>query len=311
MEQCEIFTGNSNPQLAKKICDYLELPPGKIEVGRFSDGEVSVKIEENVRGRDVFIVQSVCAPVNESLVELLVMIDAARRASAKRITAVLPYYGYARQDWKERPRVPITAKLVANLITAAGANRVLTMDLHTPQIQGFFDIPLDHLFAAPVLIKYFQELNLSNLVVVAPDVGSIKTARAFAKRLHAALAVVDKRRNSPDSVEVMHLIGEVKGKDVVIVDDLVASGGTLCEAADALKENGARNIYASITHGVLSGNAIENIANSSLEKLIITDTIPLTKEKELEKIKVLSVASLLGEAIRCIHLAKSVSSLFI
>ena len=311
MEQCEIFTGNSNPQLAKEICDYLELPPGKIEVGRFSDGEVSVKIEENVRGRDVFIVQSVCAPVNESLVELLVMIDAARRASAKRITAVLPYYGYARQDWKERPRVPITAKLVANLITAAGANRVLTMDLHTPQIQGFFDIPLDHLFAAPVLIKYFQELNLSNLVVVAPDVGSIKTARAFAKRLHAALAVVDKRRNSPDSVEVMHLIGEVKGKDVVIVDDLVASGGTLCEAADALKENGARNIYASITHGVLSGNAIENIANSSLEKLIITDTIPLTKEKELEKIKVLSVASLLGEAIRCIHLAKSVSSLFI
>jgi len=311
MEQCEIFTGNSNPQLAKEICDYLELPPGKIEVGRFSDGEVSVKIEENVRGRDVFIVQSVCAPVNESLVELLVMIDAARRASAKRITAVLPYYGYARQDWKERPRVPITAKLVANLITAAGANRVLTMDLHTPQIQGFFDIPLDHLFAAPVLIKYFQELNLSNLVVVAPDVGSIKTARAFAKRLHAALAVVDKRRNSPDSVEVMHLIGEVKGKDVVIVDDLVASGGTLCEAADALKENGARNIYASITHGVLSGNAIENIANSSLEKLIITDTIPLTKEKELKKIEVLSVASLLGEAIRCIHLAKSVSSLFI
>ena len=311
MEQCEIFTGNSNSQLAKKICDYLELPPGKIEVGRFSDGEVSVKIEENVRGRDVFIVQSVCAPVNESLVELLVMIDAARRASAKRITAVLPYYGYARQDWKERPRVPITAKLVANLITAAGANRVLTMDLHTPQIQGFFDIPLDHLFAAPVLIKYFQELNLSNLVVVAPDVGSIKTARAFAKRLHAALAVVDKRRNSPDSVEVMHLIGEVKGKDVVIVDDLVASGGTLCEAADALKENGARNIYASITHGVLSGNAIENIANSSLEKLIITDTIPLTKEKELKKIEVLSVASLLGEAIRCIHLEKSVSSLFI
>ena len=311
MEQCEIFTGNSNPQLAKEICDYLELPPGKIEVGRFSDGEVSVKIEENVRGRDVFIVQSVCAPVNESLVELLVMIDAARRASAKRITAVLPYYGYARQDWKERPRVPITAKLVANLITAAGANRVLTMDLHTPQIQGFFDIPLDHLFAAPVLIKYFQELNLSNLVVVAPDVGSIKTARAFAKRLHAALAVVDKRRNSPDSVEVMHLIGEVKGKDVVIVDDLVASGGTLCEAADALKENGARNIYASITHGVLSGNAIENIANSSLEKLIITDTIPLTKGKELKKIEVLSVASLLGEAIRCIHLAKSVSSLFI
>jgi len=311
MEQCEIFTGNSNPQLAKEICDYLELPPGKIEVGRFSDGEVSVKIEENVRGRDVFIVQSVCAPVNESLVELLVMIDAARRASAKRITAVLPYYGYARQDWKERPRVPITAKLVANLITAAGANRVLTMDLHTPQIQGFFDIPLDHLFAAPVLIKYFQELNLSNLVVVAPDVGSIKTARAFAKRLHAALAVVDKRRNSPDSVEVMHLIGEVKGKDVVIVDDLVASGGTLCEAADALKENGARNIYASITHGVLSGNAIENIANSSLEKLIITDTVPLTKEKELKKIEVLSVASLLGEAIRCIHLEKSVSSLFI
>ena len=311
MEECEIFTGNSNPQLAKKICDYLELPSGKIEVGQFSDGEVSVKIEENVRGKDIFIVQSVCAPVNKSLVELLVMIDAAKRASAKRITAVLPYYAYARQDWKERPRVPITAKLVANLITAAGANRVLTMDLHTPQIQGFFDIPLDHLFAAPVLIKYFQGLNLSNLVVVAPDVGSIKTARAFAKRLHASLAVVDKRRNSPESVEVMHVIGEVKGKDVVIVDDLVASGGTLCEAANALKKNGARNIYASITHGVLSGNAIENVANSSLEKLIITDTVPLTKEKELKKIEVLSVAFLLGEAIRCIHLEKSVSSLFI
>ncbi len=311
MKQCEIFTGNSNPQLARKICDHLELPSGKIEVGQFSDGEVSVKIEENVRGKDIFIVQSVCAPVNKSLVELLVMIDAAKRASAKRITAVLPYYGYARQDWKERPRVPITAKLVANLITAAGANRVLTMDLHTPQIQGFFDIPLDHLFAAPVLIKYFQGLNLSNLVVVAPDVGSIKTARAFAKRLHASLAVVDKRRNSPDSVEVMHIIGEIKGKDVVIVDDLVASGGTLCEAACALKENGARNIYASITHGVLSGNAVENIAKSSLEKVIITDTIPLTKEKELKKIEVLSVASLLGEAIRCIHLEKSVSSLFI
>ena len=311
MKQCEIFTGNSNPQLAKKICDYLELSPGEIEVGQFSDGEVSVKIEENVRGKDIFIVQSVCTPVNKSLVELLVMIDAAKRASAKRITAVLPYYGYARQDWKERPRVPITAKLVANLITAAGANRVLTMDLHTPQIQGFFDIPLDHLFAAPVLIKYFQGLNLSNLVVVAPDVGSIKTARAFAKRLHASLAVVDKRRNSPDSVEVMHIIGEIKGKDVVIVDDLVATGGTLCEAANALKENGARNIYASITHGVLSGNAIVNIANSSLEKLIITDTIQLTKEKELKKIEVLSVASLLGEAIRCIHLEKSVSSLFI
>ena len=311
MERCEIFTGNSNPQLAGKICDYLELSSGKIDVGEFPDGEVSVKIEENVRGEDIFIVQSVCTPVNKSLVELLVMIDAAKRASAKRITAVLPYYGYARQDWKERPRVPITAKLVANLITAAGANRVLTMDLHTPQIQGFFDIPLDHLFAAPVLIKYFQGLNLSNLVVVAPDVGSIKTARAFAKRLHASLAVVDKRRNSPDSVDVMHIIGEVKGKNIVIVDDLVASGGTLCEAADALKRNGARDIYASITHGVLSGNAIENIANSSLEKLIITDTIPLTQEKQLKKIEVLSVASLLGEAIRCIYLEKSVSSLFI
>ncbi len=312
MGQCEIFTGNSNPQLAEKICKHLELPPGKIEVGQFPDGEVSVKIKENVRGRDVFIVQSVCAPVNRSLVELLVMIDAAKRASAKRITAVLPYYGYARQDWKERPRVPITAKLVANLIVAAGANRVLTMDLHTPQIQGFFDIPLDHLFAAPVLTKYFRELNLSNnLVVVAPDVGSIKTARAFAKRLNASLAVVDKRRNSPDSVEVMHIIGEIKGKNAVIVDDLVATAGTLCEAAEALKNNGARDIYASITHGVLSGNAIENIAKSSLKKLIITDTIPLPREKQLEKIEVLSVASLLGKAISCIHLEKSVSSLFI
>ncbi len=311
MDQCKVFTGNSNPQLAEKICSYLKLPLGKIRVGRFSDGEISVKIEENIRAKDVFIVQSISSPVNENLMELLVMIDAARRASAERITAVIPYYGYARQDWKDQPRVPITAKLVANLITAAGANRVLTMDLHTPQIQGFFDIPVDHLFAAPVLIKYFRGLNLSNLVVVAPDVGSIKAARAFAKRLRASLAVVDKRRNSPDSVEVMNVIGEVKGKDVVIVDDLIATGGTLCEAATTLKENGARNIYASITHGVLSGKSIENIADSSLKELIITNTILLSKEKELKKIKVLSVASLLGEAIKCIHLGKSVSSLFI
>lgn len=310
MDQCKVFTGNSNRQLAEKICNYLKLPLGKIKVGRFSDGEVSVKIEENVRAKDVFVIQSISSPVDENLMELLVMIDAARRASAERITAVLPYYGYARQDWKDQPRVPITAKLVANLITAAGANRVLAMDLHTPQIQGFFDIPLDHLFAAPVLIKYFRGLNLSNLVVVAPDVGSIKTARAFAKRLHASLAVVDKRRNSPESVEVMNVIGEVKGKNVIIVDDLIATGGTLCEAANALKENGARNIYASVTHGVLSGKATQNIADSSLKQLIITNTIPLRK-KEFKKIKVLSVASLLGEAIKCIHLGKSVSSLFI
>ncbi len=311
MDQCKIFTGNSNRQLAEKICNYLKLPLGKVKVGRFSDGEVSVKIEENVRGTDVFVVQSISSPVNENLMELLVMIDAARRASAERITAVLPYYGYARQDWKDQPRVPITAKLVANLITAAGANRVLTMDLHTPQIQGFFDIPLDHLFAAPVLIKYFRGLNLSNLVVVAPDVGSIKAARAFAKRLHASLAVVDKRRNSPESVEMMNVIGEIKGKNVVIVDDLIATGGTLCEAATTLKENGARNIYASITHGVLSGKATQNIAVSAIKALIITNTIPLREEKKFKKIKVLSVASLLGEAIKCIHLEKSVSSLFI
>ncbi|PIW73883.1 MAG: phosphoribosylpyrophosphate synthetase [bacterium (Candidatus Ratteibacteria) CG_4_9_14_3_um_filter_41_21] len=311
MNQCKIFAGNSNPQLTKKICRYLKIPSGKIKVRRFPDGEVSVKIGENVRGQDVFILQSISSPVNESLMEFLVMIDACRRASARRITAVLPYYGYARQDWKDQPRVPITAKLVANLITAAGANRVLTMDLHSPQIQGFFDIPVDHLFAAPVLIKYFQQLGLSNLVVVAPDVGGIKAARAFAKRLCASLAVVDKRRDSPDSVEVMNIIGEIEGRNVVIVDDLIATGRTLCEAAAVLKENGAKNIYASITHGVLSGKSIENIAQSVLRKLIITDTLPLTKEKQLKRIEVLSVASLLGEAIRCIHLEKSVSSLFI
>ena len=311
MDRCKVFTGNSNRQLAEEICNYLKLPLGKIRVGRFSDGEISVKIEENIRAKDVFIIQSISSPVNENLMELLVMIDAAKRASAERITAVLPYYGYARQDWKDQPRVPITAKLVANLITAAGANRVLTMDLHTPQIQGFFDIPVDHLFAAPVLIKYFRGLNLSNLVVVAPDVGSIKAARAFAKRLHASLAVVDKRRNSPESVEVMNLIGEAKGKNVIIVDDLIATGETLCEAATVLKEKGARNIYASITHGVLSGKGVENVAGSSIKELVITDTIPLGKGKELKKIRVLSVASLLGKAIKCIHLGKSVSSLFI
>ena len=306
-----IFTGNSNPALAKEIVRYLKMPLGKVQVGAFSEGEISVKIDENIRGKDVFIVQSTSPPPNKNLMELLILIDAARRASAKRITAVLPYFGYARQDRKDQPRVPITAKLVANLLTTAGADRVLTVDLHAGQIQGFFDIPLDHLFAITTFVDYFAKLKLKNITVVSPDVGGIKMARAYAKRLNASLAIVDKRRVSGEDIEVMNILGEeeIKGKNAVIIDDLVATAGSLVEAASALKKKGAKEIYAAITHPVLSGPAKKRIADSPIKTLFVTNSIPLNG-KGNKKIKVLSIAPLLAEAIKRIHNEESVSSLF-
>lgn len=305
-----IFSGNANPELAKKICHSLKVLLGNAEVDRFNDGEVRTRIKEDVRGRDVFIVQPTCYPVNESLMELLILIDAIRRSSARRITAVVPYYGYSRQDRKDRPRVPITAKLVANLITVAGANRVLTMDLHAGQIQGFFDIPLDNLFAVNVFMDYFEHKHLPNLVVVSPDVGGIKMARAYAKKFKADLAVVDKRRINDKEAEVMNIMGEVKGKNVCLIDDLVATAGTLVEAVAALKNAGAKKVFAAATHPVLSGPAIERIEHSELEELIVTDTIPIPKEKRTPRIKVVSVAPLLAQAIERIHNEESVSTLF-
>ncbi|MFA4842962.1 MAG: ribose-phosphate pyrophosphokinase [Candidatus Omnitrophota bacterium] len=305
-----VFSGNANPELAKEICDYLEIELGKAMVARFSEGEIRVKIEQDVRGKDVFVVQPTCPPVNDNLVELLIIIDALKRASAKRITAVLPHYGYARQDRKDQPRVPITAKLVANIITVAGADRVLTIDLHAGQIQGFFDIPLDNLHAVNVFVDYFSKLGIRNLVVVSPDVGGIKMARAYAKRLKAGLAIVDKRRISDKDAEVMHILGEVKGKNAVIVDDIVATAGSLVEAAAALKKAGAKDIYATITHPILSGPAMERVKKSSIKELIVTNTIPVDKKKKLNNIKVLSIGPLLAEAIKRIHHEESVSCLF-
>ncbi len=305
-----IFTGNSNPTLAKEIARCLKMPMGKASVGAFSEGEIKVKIDENVRGKDVFVVQSTCPPPNRNLMELLILIDALRRASAKRITAVLPYFGYARQDRKDQPRVPITAKLVANLLTTAGTDRVLTIDLHAGQIQGFFDIPLDHLFAVNAFVDYFQKMKVKNIVMVSPDVGGIKMARAYAKRLKAPLAIVDKRRISTEDTEVMNILGKVEKKNVVIVDDLVATAGSLVEAAVALKKAGAKDIYATITHPVLSGPAIKRIENSCIKKLFVTNTIPVEDGKRHKKIKVLSIAPLLADAIRRIHNEESVSCLF-
>ena len=309
-EELRLFTGRANPELAEKIAMYLKIPLGNIEIKTFSDKEIYVKINESVRGKDVFLLQPTCPPSNENIMELLIMIDACKRASAKRITAVIPYYGYARQDKKDEPRVPITAKLVADLISTAGADRVLTMDLHCAQIQGFFDIKVDHLFAAPVIIDYFRKKGLENLVVVSPDVGGVVRARAYAKRLKAPLAIIDKRRPRANEAEVMHVVGEVRGKDALIVDDIVDTGGTLLAAVDALKKEGVRDVYASCTHPVLSGDALNRICKSPLKEMVVTDTIPLRK-KEDGKIKVLSVASLLGEAIKRIHENRSVSSLFI
>ena len=307
-----IFTGNSNPDLAEEIVKYLKMPLGKALVGTFSEGEIRVKIEENVRGKDVFVVQSTCPPPNENLMELLILIDALKRASARRITAVLPFFGYARQDRKDQPRVPITAKLVANLLTTAGSNRILTVDLHAGQIQGFFDIPMDRLLAVTTFVNYFKKLKIKNVVVVSPDVGGIKMARAYAKRLHSPLAIVDKRRIGGEDTEVMNILGaeEVKGRHAIIIDDIVATAGSVTEAAGALKKAGAKDVYAAITHPVLSGPAIKRIHNSAIKRMFVTNSIPLTKEKKHEKIKVLSIAPLLGEAIKRIHNEESVSSLF-
>lgn len=309
--ELKVFSGNANRPLAEKVCDYLGISLGNAEVKTFSDGEISVEINENVRGKDVFIIQSTCPPVNDNLMELLIMIDAARRASAGRITAVIPYYGYARQDRKVAPRQPISAKLVANLITVAGASRVLTMDLHAGQIQGFFDIPVDNLYARPVLLHYLKEHFKDDLVIVSPDAGGVERARAFAKRLDASLAIIDKRREGANVAEVMNIIGDVKGKTAVIVDDMVDTGGTLTKAASALLDKGASAVYACCTHPVLSGNAVQRIEESPIKELIVTDTIPLSEEaRKCSKIKVLSVGKLFGEAVRRIHLNESVSVLF-
>ena len=312
LDRLKLFGGNSNPELTAKICQHLQIPQGKAVVQTFSDGEIMVEIGENVRGRDVFVMQSTCSPVNHNLMELLVLMDALKRASAWRITAVLPYYGYARQDTKVLPRVPISAKLVADLITVAGGHRVICLDLHANQIQGFFDIPVDNLFAAPVLLEYIRQYFNGELVVVSPDAGGVERARAFAKRLHATLAIIDKRRDEDQKVKAMHIVGEVEGRAAIILDDMVDTGGTLTEAAKALAENGALSINACCTHAVLSGNAIRRIEESAIENLIVTDSIPLQPEtKGCKKIKVLTVANLLGEAIKRTHLNDSVSSLFV
>jgi len=309
-----LFSGNANPELAGKIAKQLRTRLGKIECGRFSDGEIRVHIQENVRESDVFVIQSVCPPqINENLMELLIILDAFRRASPRRITAVIPYYGYARQDRKDRPRVPITAKLIADLLTSAGAGRVLTMDLHADQIQGFFNVPVDHLYGSPTLVRALQRANLGirNPVVVAPDVGSIKTSRSVAKRLGAELAIIDKRRPKAGESEVVHLIGEVRGRDAILFDDMVGTAGTLVNAARAVKAHGARNVYAAATHPVLSGQAVELIKGSVIKKLIVSDTIPLTDAaKRCKLIEVVSVAPVLAEAISRIATGKSVSSLF-
>ncbi|HET7650207.1 MAG TPA: ribose-phosphate diphosphokinase [Gammaproteobacteria bacterium] len=309
-----VFAGNANPQLANRIVNHLQLPLGKAQVGRFSDGEVAVELMENVRGRDVFIVQSTCPPTNDNLMELLVMADALRRASAARITAVVPYFGYARQDRRQRAaRVPITAKLVANMMVSAGINRVLTVDLHADQIQGFFDIPVDNVYASPVLLGDAWKQKFGNLIVVSPDVGGVVRARALAKRLDDAdLAIIDKRRPRPNEAQVMNIIGEVEDRTCIIVDDLVDTAGTLCLAAKALKDQGATRVLAYITHPVLSGKAIENINGSSLDELVVTDTIPL-RENALgcSKIRQLSIAELMAETMRRVSEEESVSSLYV
>jgi len=306
----KIFSGNSNQELAQKIASQLGVELGDAVVSRFSDGEISVNINESVRGVDAFIIQSTCSPVNRNLMELLIMIDAFKRASAGRITAVIPYYGYARQDRKAKARDPITAKLVANLLTAAGADRVLTMDLHASQIQGYFDIPVDHLLGGRILVEHFEKMNIQDLVVVSPDHGSVARARTFAQYLDAPIAIVDKRRPKDNVSEVMNIIGDVRGKNLIILDDMIDTAGTLCNAAEALKKFGAKDIYACCTHPVLSGPAIERIANSELTEVIVLDTIQLAEEKKIDKIKVLTTAPLFASAIEKIFECESVSVLF-
>jgi ribose-phosphate pyrophosphokinase len=309
MNNCAIFSGNANKPLSEKIAEKIGKELGKINIYRFKDGEICVKIEENVRGKDVFLIQPTCPPVNENLMELLITMDAFKRASARRLTAVLPYYGYARQDRKDKPRVPITAKLVANLLVSAGADRILTMDLHAPQIQGFFDIPVDHLFAAPVIVNYLKEKKLKKPVIVAPDVGGVKTARAFAKRLSASLAIVDKRRLGPDQVETVHLIGDVKNSEAIIVDDLISTGNTMIEAAEKLIAHGASAVYGVCTHAAFSDETPNKFNSAGFKEIVLTDTIPPPKLPS--SFTILSVSDLLAEAIKRIHLETSVSSLFI
>jgi ribose-phosphate pyrophosphokinase len=308
----KVFSGNANVKLAEEICHYLSCDPGRAISERFSDGEFNFQIDENVRGGDVFIVQPTCPPTDANLMELLVMLDAFRRSSAERVTAVIPYYGYARSDKKDRPRVPISAKLVANLITVAGANRVLTIDLHASQIQGFFDIPVDHLYSAPVMIGYYQANPLPNLTVVAPDTGGAERARAYAKRLGAELALCDKRREKANVAEVMNVVGDVRGRSCLIVDDMCDTGGSLTKVAQALKKAGAETIHACFTHAVLSGQAVEKLAESDIEQIVITNTIPFNSHaSELKNVKILSIAPLLAKAIKSIHEETSVSSLFV
>jgi ribose-phosphate pyrophosphokinase len=313
VRELRIFSGSAHPELVGKIAGFLGVPPGRAHLSRFADGEVWFQIADNVRGTDVFLVQPTCPPVNENLMELLVMLDAFKRSSASRITAVLPYYGYARQDRKDRPRVPITAKLVADLLTAAGTDRILTMDLHAAAIQGYFDMPVDHLFAAPVFIEHISKQNLSKLTIASPDAGGVERARAYAKRLNADLAIVDKRRDQPNVAEVHKVIGDVEGRTVVVIDDIVDTAGTLTKVAAAIKEAGAREVMAVCTHAVLSGRSLDHINRSPLSRLVVTDSIPLSEEKlaACPKISVLSIAELLAKAIRNIHEEASVTSLFV
>ncbi|MCL1918260.1 MAG: ribose-phosphate pyrophosphokinase [Peptococcaceae bacterium] len=309
-QELKIFTGNANPALAQEIADYLGVTLGVANVKRFGDGETGIEITESVRGADVFVIQPTCFPTNDNIMELLIMIDALNRASAARITAVVPYYGYARQERKVRAREPITAKLIANLITIAGASRLVAMDLHAPAIQGFFDIPVDHLPAAPILAEYFLQKQLDNVCVVSPDIGGVGRARNFAEFIDARLAIVDKRRPEPNVSEVMHVIGDLKGKDVIMIDDIIDTGGTIVQAAAKLKEKGAIRVFACCTHAVFSENAVENLQNSVIEEVVVTNTIPLAQKIEGSKIRVRSVASLLGESILHVYENRSISKLF-
>ena len=310
-DKLKIFCGTANEPLAEEICQFLGLQRGQVHLTRFSDGEVYLQLMENVRGADVFVVQPTCYPVDQHLMELLLMIDALKRASARRITTVIPYYGYARQDRKDKPRVPISSKLVADLLTTAGAHRALVVDLHAPQIQGYFNIPVDHLFASPVLVDHFRKMSLPNLTVVSPDAGGVERARFVAKKMDGALAIVDKRRTDRNVAEVMHVIGDVKGRTCLIIDDIIDTAGTLVKTAEALKNAGAEKVYACASHAVLSGPAIERISNSVLEKVVVTNTVPQRENSKSEpKIEVLSIAGLLGRAIQSIHEETSVSSLF-
>jgi ribose-phosphate pyrophosphokinase len=311
-KEIKLFSGNSNHPLAQEIADYLGIPLGEAEVSSFSDGEILVRIEENVRGADVFVLQSCADPVNKHIMELFIMVDALKRSSASRITAVIPYYGYARQDRKDQPRVPITAKLVADLLTASGTHRVLTMDLHAGQIQGFFNIPVDHLYSMPVLLEEVRKRNIADLVVVSPDAGGVERARAFAKRLKAGLAIIDKRREGPGMTKVMNVIGDVKGREALLLDDMIDTAGTIAQGAQACLEKGAQHVFTACTHAVLSGRALQTLNESVLTEVIVTNTIPLNgKDQVCPKLRVLSVAPLLGEAIKRIHEEASVSSLFV